>query len=49
MNNTVFNKTKETVRNHVDIKLLKEWDGRYSVEAMIAKPNFHSRSVLRKI
>jgi len=35
----------ENVRNHVDVKLIIKWDGRYGAEAMIAKPNFHSRSV----
>ncbi|KAL6254754.1 hypothetical protein P5V15_014094 [Pogonomyrmex californicus] len=35
----------ENVRNHVDVKLITKWDGRYGAEAIIAKPNFHSRSV----
>ena len=35
----------ENVRNHVDVKLITKWDGWYGAEAMIAKPNFHSRSV----
>jgi len=44
MNNAIFGKTMENVRNHVDMRLLTRWDGR-GAEAMIAKPNFHSRSV----
>ncbi|XP_071579878.1 uncharacterized protein [Temnothorax nylanderi] len=37
--------TMENVRDHVDVRLVTCWDGRYGAEAMIAKPNFHSRSV----
>jgi len=41
----VFSKTVENVRNHVDVKLITKWDGRYGAEIMIAKSNFHSHSV----
>jgi len=42
MNNAVFGKTMENVRNHVNVRFLTRWEGRYGTEAMIAKPNFHS-------
>ena len=40
----------ENVHGRVDIrvrivKLLTQWEGRYGAEAMIAKSNFHTRSV----
>jgi len=35
------------MRNH-DVRLLTRWDGKYGAEAMIAKPNFYTRSVFSK-
>ena len=45
MNNSVYGKTIVNVRKHVDVRLLTKWEGHYGLEALILKPNFHSRAI----
>ncbi|KAG5321401.1 MOS1T transposase, partial [Pseudoatta argentina] len=45
MNNAIFSKIMENVRNHVDIQSITKWNGPYGTKTMIAMPNFHNHSV----
>ena len=45
MNNSVFGKTMENVRNHRDIKLVTS-DKRRSI--LVSKPNYHSSKSISK-
>lgn len=45
MNNAVYGKTMENVRNHRIVKLARRWEGRYGARNLIASPNFQSRSI----
>jgi len=40
--NAIYGKTMENQRNHLDIRAVTYWDGRYGPESCIASPDFHS-------
>ncbi|XP_044736992.1 uncharacterized protein LOC123298957 [Chrysoperla carnea] len=46
MINAIFGKTMENIRKHRVVYIRKNWDGKHGVKKLIAKPNFHSMTVL---
>ena len=40
INNAIFGETMKNVHNHVNVRLVMYWDGRYSVEARIENQTF---------
>lgn len=48
MSNAIYGKTMENVRNHVDVNLITEWNGRYGAKNLIVKPNFKKRVVFNE-
>ena len=45
MNNSVFGKTMENIRNRVDVKLVNTKE---KLRKLVAKPNFKSRKILNE-
>ena len=42
MNNAVFGKTMENVRNRIDMRVCTNWD---QARKLIARPNFQNRTI----
>ncbi|XP_044010191.1 uncharacterized protein LOC122853841 [Aphidius gifuensis] len=46
MNNAIYGKTMECVRNHREIKLVSKYEGRWGARSLISKPNFASSKII---
>lgn len=45
LNNTIYGKTMENVRKRLDIRLVREWNGRFGARKMIAQSNFKKYTI----
>lgn len=48
MNNAIFGKSMENVRNRVDLVLRSSWEGRYGVRNLVSSPFFKRRTIFNE-
>lgn len=48
MNNAIFGKSMENVRNRMDLLLRSRWEGRYGVRNLVASPFFKRRTIFNE-
>lgn len=48
MNNSIYGKTLENVKNRCDIRLVNSWAGRYGAQSLISRPNFKGTKIFNE-